>query len=569
MKHFKSVIVILSLLFILALGQSDSTPPSITLASTATEISSPSTIFLAAVASDLGGIAKVEFYRGATKLFEASEAPYSLAVNLGEVDAGTVSFDAIAYDMSGNSTRSNAVSIAVNIGAVNQTPTTSTETQAQTGVVQANADSYTALVNTLLVVGSVTNSGMAAVTSDQTLVANDTGLGSSSAVTSESIKSSLGGDVALYTDGSFSYIPPVNVLGSSDSFSYTVSSGGSSSTATVTIQIMGAHQTGKVLYVSAASAGGNGHAASPFSKLSEAEAASEPGDIIVLQTGSYATLDDHQLSLKEGQQLLGQGKAIIIEGQTVLPASNPPILLRSGGSSLVLANNVVVSGITISRANATGNATDDTSAGSGASGIVIPAGLNGSVLIEDLSINYVGGFGVLVQTDGSPNNRISALTLNNVSIESPGFFAIAVDDVMNFTMNGGQINNLRNNPNGGGSGRGIAIEAEFDSSISISGVTVTSIGDNTKAIHISKNDSTGQSSSMAVTLSNNTLTFPASGADASVAMTIGYTDTATGTLTMQGQGNTTNSISPFFLSSSGSGVSLSGKILVNDVEYPK
>ena len=571
MQHNK-VLLIISLLIGLTLGQSDTVAPSITLASTVTEINSPNTIFLAAVASDLGGIAKVEFYKSGSKLSEDSEAPYSVGVSLDASDAGSVSFEAIAYDNSGNSQRSNTITVLVNIGtapAVSTPETTTpatpetpepTTNNAQTGPLQAMNDSYMALVNTLLVVGPVSNSGMASTTAEPSLLANDVGITGSSVVISETLQSMLGGEVAIYTDGSFSYKPPLNVMATEDSFDYTVTDGQNSSSATVTIQINAANQSGKVIYVSATAANGNGHAASPFTQLSEAEAVSEPGDVIVVQTGSYASLNDHQISLKNGQHLLGQGKPVVIAGQTVLPASNPPVLLRSGGSSLILANDVVVSGLSISRANATGNATADTGAGSGSSGIIIPKGLNGTILIEDVSIRHVGGFGILVQSDGSSSNRLSSLTLNNVSVDSPGLFAIAVDDVMNLVVNGGQISNLRNNPNEGGSGRGLAIEAGYDSNISISGLSVSSIGDRTAAIYLTKNTASGESSSMTVSLNNNSLTFPEAGAEASAAITISYNENSAGSLTLEGQGNSTNSISPFFLAGSGAGTNLSGSV---------
>ncbi|MCA9837473.1 MAG: cadherin-like domain-containing protein [Trueperaceae bacterium] len=575
MKQVKLLLIFLSLSLAQVLGQTDTLAPSITLASTSTELTSPGTIFLAAVASDASGITKVEFYRGGSLLFSDVEAPYSVGVSLGEADSGNVSFDAIAYDTSGNSTRSNLVTVAVTIGGATTpanptTPTTpnTTTTPQTSGALQANNDSYTALVNTLLIAGNISSGGMAALSSGQTLLANDTGVDSSSQVQAETISTQLGGEVSLYADGGFSYQPPLNTFGT-DSFSYTVSSGAASSTAVVTVQISPANQAGHVYYVSASSTGGDGHAARPFARLSDAEEVSQTGDIIVLQTGTYASLADHQISLKDGQQLLGQGKEVVINGQTVLAASNPPLLLRSGGASLVLANNVIVKGLTVTRANVSGTATDDTGTGSGASGIVIPAGLSGSVAIEDVTIRYVGGFGILVQSDGNKANRLSSLTLTNVTIESPGYFAIAVDDVIDFVMTGGQINNLRNNPDEGGSGRGIAVEAEYDSKVSISGVTVNSIGDNTKAIYISKNTSSGETSTMNVTLSNNSLLFPETGADASVAVTVGYTDTASGSILLDGQGNTTNSISPFYLSSSGNGVMVGGKVLINNFEYPR
>jgi regulation of enolase protein 1 (concanavalin A-like superfamily) len=96
-------------------GSSSGQSPSVTLTAPANgaTYTAPATVTLAANASDSDGtIARVDFYRGSTLIGSDTTSPYS--VSWSNVAAGSYSLTAVATDNSGNTTRSNAVSITVN-----------------------------------------------------------------------------------------------------------------------------------------------------------------------------------------------------------------------------------------------------------------------------------------------------------------------------------------------------------------------------------------------------------------------------------------------------------------------
>jgi hypothetical protein len=91
------------------------TPPTVTLTAplASDPFFAPATINLAATAADTDGtIAKVEFYNGATKLGEATSAPYTYAWT--SVASGTYSLTARATDNDNNITASSSVYVVVN-----------------------------------------------------------------------------------------------------------------------------------------------------------------------------------------------------------------------------------------------------------------------------------------------------------------------------------------------------------------------------------------------------------------------------------------------------------------------
>ncbi|MGL4609746.1 MAG: Ig-like domain-containing protein [Trueperaceae bacterium] len=89
----------------------DVVKPTVGLTVSKTEVMVVESITLTAEASDNKAVAKVEFYKGSTKLGEDSEAPYEYAANITSVDNGTVSFVARAIDIWDNDADSEAVSV--------------------------------------------------------------------------------------------------------------------------------------------------------------------------------------------------------------------------------------------------------------------------------------------------------------------------------------------------------------------------------------------------------------------------------------------------------------------------
>ncbi|NJK46345.1 MAG: hypothetical protein HC933_20755, partial [Pleurocapsa sp. SU_196_0] len=101
----------------------DTTPPTVSLSSSNTGVTSAGSLTLTANASDNVGVSKVEFYRGATKLGEDPSAPYTQNLSLSSADNGTLSLTAKAFDAAGNTASSSIVNVTVNIATGNNSAT--------------------------------------------------------------------------------------------------------------------------------------------------------------------------------------------------------------------------------------------------------------------------------------------------------------------------------------------------------------------------------------------------------------------------------------------------------------
>lgn len=93
----------------------DTTPPTVSLTSSATSVTAAGNITLTATASDNVGVTRVEFYDGANPLGTDTSSPYTQVVALTAASNGTRSYTARAFDAAGNSGTSNAVPVTVNI----------------------------------------------------------------------------------------------------------------------------------------------------------------------------------------------------------------------------------------------------------------------------------------------------------------------------------------------------------------------------------------------------------------------------------------------------------------------
>ena len=95
----------------------DTTPPSVSLSSSVSNVTAASSITLTANATDNVGVSKVEFYDGATKLGEDSTSPFEQTIALTATNNGSRSYSAKAFDAANNSASSTAVVVAVSIPA--------------------------------------------------------------------------------------------------------------------------------------------------------------------------------------------------------------------------------------------------------------------------------------------------------------------------------------------------------------------------------------------------------------------------------------------------------------------
>lgn len=556
MKRICVVLCLLSLCLSVVFAQ-DTNPPRVTLASVSSDVIAPATLFLAAVVSDDSGIARVDLFKADVKVAELTQSPFTFSVPVSAAEVGQLSFKAVAYDTSGNQTES--ATVAVNVSAAAGATPTATGTS-----FVAVDDTYSAIVNTWLKVGLATTSGLASTTSTQSLLANDAGVTAATTVISELVATSLGGLAILNDNGGFSYIGPLNTSGQTDSFSYTLTDGANSSEATVFINLEAVNNA-NVFYVKAGSANGNGSADAPFATLAEAQASSAAGDTIVLHSGAYASFADHHFSFKPNQRLLGQGSSVVLNGEVVLESSDAPLLLRTSGPNLLLASDVVVQGVRLSRANLSGTASADTNANSWSSGIYIPSEVTGAIRIENVSVAWAGAFGIVLANSGEAAS-LSSLSLIDVSVDHATVAGISVDDASEFSMSGGSVTNIAFNPDVPGSGRGILIEAGADSTVSLSNIRFSSVSDNSQALFIRKNTTEGQTSRLSVSMNQLSASFLDEGAEGATAFMLNHTGGATGPIELSGTGNETNALTPFYVI--GDEGSASGVLNINGFDFP-
>ena len=80
----------------------DTTPPTLTLSATPNPVAAAGNVTLMADAKDDKGVAKVEFFEGATKIGEDTTAPFEQVVTVNAVQNGKRTYSATAYDFAGN-----------------------------------------------------------------------------------------------------------------------------------------------------------------------------------------------------------------------------------------------------------------------------------------------------------------------------------------------------------------------------------------------------------------------------------------------------------------------------------
>lgn len=189
---------------------------------------------------------------------------------------------------------------------------------------QAGADSYEAIGNTTLQVAPA-RSVSPSVFVVGSLLTNDTPGDGPGPLTASLAGASAGAVVNVASDGSFTYLPPVGFSGT-DSFTYQVSDGGSSSTASVTIEV-----TGNAWYVkNDAPAGGTGRSGDPFDTLAEVVAVYQSGDTIYVFAGDgTAAGQDDGITLLDSQRLIGEGVAL--EFDLALNGSPAPVVVHPAG----------------------------------------------------------------------------------------------------------------------------------------------------------------------------------------------------------------------------------------------
>ena len=239
--------------------------------------------------------------------------------------------------------------------------------------------------------------------------------------TAGTFPTTAGGSVTVAADGTFIYTPKANpgaAPTASDSFTYTVVSntgGGAaipSAPATATLTL-----AGRVWYVKNNGAAGNGQSQSTFNTLAAAVGASTANDTIFVYQGGGTTANlTTAAALKTGQRLIGQGAALVVNGQPLVPAGGFPVL----GNAVTLASGVTLAGFDLSTGAAAGLS------GAGVAGV--------TVAMRDLTTTT----GTAVSITGNGNS--GTLSFRKISA-SGGSNGIVVQNLAgSFTVNGDGAN---------------------------------------------------------------------------------------------------------------------------------
>jgi len=295
----------------------------------------------------------------------------------------------------------------------------------------ANTDSYGAAFNivdnTQFVVtgGSTTSPGTPFVGNGTLNILTNDASDAAKTATAGTFATSGGGSVTIAADGTFIYTPKANpgaAAVTSDSFTYTVVSNGVTSAAgTVNLTL-----ANRVWYVRNNGGGANGQSQSPFTTLAAAQAASTVGDIIYVYNGDGTTLGHTAgITLKNNQQLIGEGVALVVNTVTLVGAGTKPQItnLTAASDAVTLADGNTVRGL-----NVTGATRD------GISSVVTHAGFTGDTLTvqnnTNVGVNLISMTGTVTITNSTISTVSNqALTINN------GTAAVTVDSTN--TVNGG------------------------------------------------------------------------------------------------------------------------------------
>jgi len=281
----------------------------------------------------------------------------------------------------------------------------------------ARPDSYAAVIGNTLY--NVAAPGVLANDSDPD--------GDAVTVMGFSAASAHGGTVTVANNGGFTFLPPVGYQGP-DTFTYTISDGfGGSNTATVTLTI-----GNMVWYVNNAGANGDGRQTSPFNSLTPVNGASANGDYIYVFQGSgnYTA----GIALKNSQQLIGAGDALVVGDTTIYAAGTRPTILAGSGSSVGLASDNIVHGLNIGSAN--GRAFTGASVGN----LVISNAIASAVGDRAISLS-TGTVNVTLDSVSSTNSADNGINLTGLS----GTFVANGGTVVSpaaaaFLVSGGTVN---------------------------------------------------------------------------------------------------------------------------------
>jgi large repetitive protein len=278
--------------------------------------------------------------------------------------------------------------------------------------------------------GATAAPGTPAVQLSGTVLANDFPAGGVS-VTAGTFATTQGGSVTIQSDGSFLYTPAVHAAAiASDSFTYTgTSNTGGTATPTSAIGTVNLTLAGRVWYVKNNGGGANGQSQSPFTTLAAAAAASTANDIIFVYNGDGSNSGQNAgITLKDGQQLLGEIVGLTVNTNVLVSAGSRPTIGNSGGAGVTVASstgnprgNIVIKGFSLA---GTTQGVDITSAGTGTlsatvDNIVVTSATNNGV--------HIAGAATTSTTVTVQNSVVNAATQNGIDAQQTSAGALVLN----------------------------------------------------------------------------------------------------------------------------------------------
>ena len=473
---------------------------------------------------------------GQTLTYSATGLPagLSIASSTGLISgtpttAGTSSVTVIATDPTG---ASGSASFTWTINPAAQPPT-------------AQNQSYNAVGNTTLAVGTTVTGPAATYSASQGLLSGDSGDASCGTLSVTGNTTPAHGTVTVSSDGTFTYLPAAGFTGT-DTFQYTITCATSGKTASATVTIT----VGTVVWYvdDSQAAAGTGESNAPFNTLAAANSAAGANSIVFLYQGNATYTGG--LTMKSGQDLWGQPHGLTVGSyDLVAPGGTNPVITNSGGNGINLASGVDIEDVNVSGASADGisgsgvtgtvTITDCTITGSTVNNATITdssGSLNLTVTGSTFSNDHTSGDndeGLHVDADGTTNATVSvtgSTFTNNNGLSFDFVTDSAASGTNSVTFSDNTISsNIANN----GAGVQIAPEGTTTTAITVDGNNIQGVGDD--AIGIDDGVITQTSdATLTGTVSGNTVGSPTvAGSGSSGGNDIGIYAEGTGTETLE------------------------------------
>jgi VCBS repeat-containing protein len=325
------------------------------------------------------------------------------------MSTGQSDTDSFGYTMRDAAGAQSTATVNLTVNGVSDAPT-------------AVADTFDAVGNTGLFVGTTRPAGDAGKVITGSILTNDTDPDSPPAsLVAEAVTNAptaLGGTITIEADGNFTYHPDDGDTGATDTFTYRVCdsspspcSSGTVANSTGTINLVLSDQ---VWYVrNNQVAGGDGTSDTPFDTLLEAETASGTGDTVYVFDGANTTTNlDTGYVMAANERLIGESRPLSLDpdggGPLLTVNLHPgtsgaqPTLTASSEDVVVLASNVLVDGVDV----------DPSGTGGGLSG---GAG-TGDVTVQNVNVTDTGTAGTQpgIEMEATTGvNRFTGVTVSN------------------------------------------------------------------------------------------------------------------------------------------------------------